>query len=251
VVPREVIYPPDQTTQQVNQQDQQEMTQSQDSAQTAALRVLGYPVLVTVASVSSGSPAAGRLAVGDLVTSVDGQSIKSQSDLITLIQAKPPGSTIVIGYARAGHTATTTITTMAGGDGKAHIGIGVSQSQPHPFTVKISLAGVGGPSAGLMFSLGIVDKVESQDLTGGLRIAGTGTIDDDGNVGPIGGIAEKMRGARDDGATVFLVPAANCADAVHNAIAGLQLVKVATLDDALRALQALSEHETPATCTAS
>jgi PDZ domain-containing protein len=99
-----------------------------------------------------------------------------------------------------------------------------------------------------MFSLGIIDKVKPEDLTGGLAVAGTGTIDDDGNVGAIGGIAQKMRGAKRDGATVFLVPADNCAEAAGNAVSGLTLVKVSTLSSALSALQTLRQHGTPTLC---
>ena len=101
-----------------------------------------------------------------------------------------------------------------------------------------------------MFTLGIIDKVKPEDLTGGLGVAGTGTIDEEGAVGPIGGIPQKMRGARRDGATVFLAPAGNCAEAVANAVPGLKLVKVGTLDDALHALDTLRAGGTPPLCAA-
>jgi PDZ domain-containing protein len=100
----------------------------------------------------------------------------------------------------------------------------------------------------MMFTLGVIDKVDPQDLTGGVRIAGTGTVDDEGNVGPIGGIPQKLRGAKRDKATVFLVPAANCAEAKANAVDGLPLIRVATVDDALAALQELREKRMPARC---
>jgi PDZ domain-containing protein len=99
-----------------------------------------------------------------------------------------------------------------------------------------------------MFTLGIIDKVKGQDLTGGEVIAGTGTIDDDGVVGPIGGVAQKLVAAKRDGAQVFLTPAANCAEAVANAVPGLPMAKVATLADALKALQAIRAHQQPALC---
>jgi Lon-like protease len=114
--------------------------------------------------------------------------------------------------------------------------------------VKFDLERIGGPSAGLMFALAIIDKVEPQDLTGGIRIAGTGTIDDEGNVGAIGGIPQKLRGAKRDGATVFLTPAANCAEAVANVVPGVPMVKVTTVDDALNALDALRNGRTPIMC---
>lgn len=251
VVPREVIYPPDQTTQQVDQENQQEFTDSQNSAVTAALRKLGFPVQVSVQSVVGGEPADGHLRANDVITSVNGQPVTSLSKLTSLIKAKPVGTALTVGYTRDGAPATTTITSDKGADGTPQIGIHVSQKQPSPYTIKFSLDDVGGPSAGLMFSLGIVDKLTPTDLTGGLTIAGTGTIDDEGTVGPIGGIAQKMRGAKRDGATVFLAPADNCPEAAANAVPGLELVKVSSIDDALAALQKLRNHQTPAGCAGS
>jgi Lon-like protease len=124
----------------------------------------------------------------------------------------------------------------------------IEHRQPAPFDVTFDLDRIGGPSAGLMFTLGVIDKVDPVDLTGGIRVAGTGTIDDEGNVGPIGGIPQKLRGAKRDGATVFLAPAANCDEAKANAVKGLPMVRVATVDDALAALQALREKRTPQLC---
>jgi PDZ domain-containing protein len=243
-----VIYPPNQTQQQVDQENQQDFKNSQTSAETAALRELGYPVQVAVQQVSAGLPADGRLKVGDVITSVDGKPVTSAQRLTQLIRAKPAGSALAVGYTRAGASGTTTLSSAKGADGNPRIGVQIQQNQPHPFKITISLNDVGGPSAGLMFSLGIVDKVKAEDLTGGLDIAGTGTIDDDGNVGAIGGIAQKMRGAKRDGATVFLVPADNCAEAASNAVPRLRLVKISTLDSALTALQTLRQHGTPTLC---
>lgn len=250
VVPREVIYPPDQTRQQVDEQNQQDFKASQSSAETAALRELGFPVRVLVQAVTAGQPADGHLQAGDMITSVDGKAVTSAAKLTSLIRAKPVGTALNIGYSRGGEPASTTITTSKAQDGSPRIGIQVEQKQPSPYQIQFSLDDVGGPSAGLMFSLGIVDKLTPADLTGGITIAGTGTIDDDGNVGAIGGIAQKMRGAKRDGATVFLSPADNCAEAVANAVPGLELVKVSTLDDALNALQTLRQHGTPTLCSA-
>src|SRR2546423_3523056 len=244
VVPREVIYPPNQTQQQVDQENAQEFKVSQNAAIVSALRELGYPVHVVVKEVTAGLPAVGRLAVGDQITSVDGQAVTSAQKLTTLIRGKPSGSTLTIGYLRGGAAGTTTITT-ADKDGGPRIGVQIDEDQPSPYHVTISLDNVGGPSAGLMFTLGIIDKVKPEDLTDGLDVAGTGTIDEEGAVGPIGGIPQKMRGARRAGATVFLAPAGNCAEAVANAVPGLKLVKVGTLDDALHALDTLRTGGTP------
>lgn len=255
VVPREVIYPPGQTEQQVNQQNEQDFKESQSSAETAALRILGYPVRVSVQQVNAGAPAQGHLQDGDVITSVDGKPVTSMQKLQELIRSKPVGSALAIGYTRGGAAGTTTIATVkAGQSGEQSktpvIGISVEQQQPNPLKITISLSDVGGPSAGLMFSLGIIDKVKPEDLTGGLRIAGTGSIDDEGNVGAIGGIPQKMVAARRDGATIFLVPASNCAEAVDNAVPGLRLVKVSTLSGALDALQTLRQGGSPPACAA-
>ncbi|HEY7174375.1 MAG TPA: PDZ domain-containing protein [Micromonosporaceae bacterium] len=249
VLPREVLIPPGESQQQINQESTDEFKESQNSAVTAALRHEGYPVIVTIAQVVAGKPAQGHLAAGDVINSVDGRQVMSAGDLATFIQAKPVGSTLKIGYTRAGKAAETAITTVAGSDGRPQIGVEVQQSQPSPIKVTIQLADVGGPSAGLMFTLGIIDKLGPTDLTGGRIIAGTGTMDDDGNVGPIGGIAQKMISAHDAGARFFLAPAANCAEAMRSPVAGLTLIKVSTLDGALTALQDVRDGQQPPVCT--
>lgn len=250
VVPRELIYPPDQTKQQVDQRNAEDFAASQTSAETAALRKLGYPVQVTVKAVTPGGPSEGVLRPGDVITSIDGKPVTSAPKLTELIRAKPVGTALTVGYTRNGQAATARITTRAENGQPPRIGVEMEPRQPHPFDLKIDLNDIGGPSAGLMFALGIVDKIEPADLTGGKIIAGTGTIDDDGNVGPIGGIAQKLIGAKNAGATAFLTPADNCAEAVQNARPGLPLVKVSTIDEALAALQTLRDGGKPALCTA-
>lgn len=247
VVPRELVYPPGQSREQVEERNAEEFTASQTSAETAALRELGYPVQVVVRAVTAGGPSVGALQVGDLLTSVDGKPVGSASGLTGLIRARPAGTRLAIGYTRAGVPGTATVTSQEQ-DGRPRIGIEVEQRQPHPFTLEIELGDIGGPSAGLMFALGIVDKLEPADLTGGKVIAGTGTIDDEGNVGPIGGIAQKLVGAKQAGAAVFLVPEANCAEAVRNAQPGLPLLRVSSLDEALTALEKLRTGAEPARC---
>jgi PDZ domain-containing protein len=247
VVPRDVVYPPGQTQQETDQENQKEFKISQSSAVVAALRELGYPVHVLVKEVPSGSPSQGRLSVGDQITTVDGAPVTSGPRLTALIRGKPAGSTLTIGYIRNGASGTTTVTT-AERDGAPRIGVNIDEDQPSPYKITISLDNVGGPSAGLMFTLAIIDKLKPEDLTGGLTVAGTGAIDEDGKVGAIGGIPQKLRGARRDGSTVFLTPAPNCAEARANAIPGLKLVKVTTVQDALIALATLRSGGAPALC---
>ncbi|HET9519312.1 MAG TPA: PDZ domain-containing protein, partial [Actinoplanes sp.] len=243
---------PDKSEKQVEEHNAQEFKVSQHSAETVALRKLGYPVKVTVTKVNDGGPAEKLLQVGDVITTVDGTAIDSAGRLTELIQAKPAGSVLTLGYTRAGATRSTKITTAASGaDEPPRIGIEIKPEQSHPFTLAIDLDEIGGPSAGLMFTLGIIDKLQPADLTGGKIIAGTGTINDEGVVGPIGGIPQKLVGARDAKAQLFLVPAANCAEALRNAVPGLPMAKVADVDDALTALRTFAAGGTPAPCTAS
>ncbi|NYT92902.1 PDZ domain-containing protein [Salinispora sp. H7-4] len=247
VVPRELVYPPGESREEVEERNAEDFEASQSSAETVALRELGFPVTVQVKTVAVDGPAAGLLRPGDVVTSVDGQPVPVAVRLTELIQAEPAGTVLEVGYTRDGTPATARITTQER-DGKPRIGIGIEQQQPHPFTLTIDLTDIGGPSAGLMFALGIIDKLTPEDLTGGQIIAGTGTIDDLGRVGPIGGIPQKLVGAKDAGATAFLVPAENCAEAVRNRQPDLPLLRVATLDDALTALEELRAGGEPTRC---
>ncbi|MFI7573516.1 PDZ domain-containing protein [Micromonospora sp. NPDC049497] len=247
VVPRELVYPPGESREQVEERNAQDFEVSQTSAETAALAELGFPVQVVVKTVAADGPASGRLRPGDVVTSVDGQPLPAASRLTEVIRGKPAGTTFTVGYTRDGAASTVRIASREQ-DGRPRIGVEIDQQQPHPFTLSIDLDDIGGPSAGLMFALGIVDKLTPADLTGGKVIAGTGTIDDSGRVGPIGGIAQKLVGAKDAGATAFLVPADNCAEAVRNPQPGLPLIRVATLDDALTALEKLRAGAEPTRC---
>jgi Lon-like protease len=248
VLPRELIYPPDQSDQEVQEENKQAFTQSQSSAETVALRELGYPVKVTVREVAGDGAAAGKLATGDVIMSVDGQNVTSVQKLQELVRAKPAGTTLNVVRDRGGASETIQITTKKADDGTPRIGVTAENRQPHPFQIKYHLENVGGPSAGLMFALGTIDAIDKADLTGGKVIAGTGTIDDEGNVGVIGGIAQKLVGAHDDGATYFLTPAGNCAEAKANAVDGLTLVKVDTLDSALDSLTKIQAGQPTPSC---
>ncbi len=154
-----------------------------------------------------------------------------------------------VGYTRLGEPGTTTITTRAA-DQRAGslLGVLIREQPSAPVDVDIRVEDVGGPSAGLMLALGILELVGDTDLTGGAAVAGTGTIDADGVVGPIGGVQLKMVAAREIGAELFLVPAGNCADALAAPQPGLPVARVATLDDALEALEDLREGRTPESC---
>ncbi|TDC82245.1 PDZ domain-containing protein [Micromonospora sp. KC606] len=247
VVPRELVYPPDESQEEVDKRNAEDFRNSQTSAETAALVELGYPVQVVVKEVAADGPSVGVLRAGDIVTTVDGAKVTTAGKLVELVRAKPAGTALRIGYTRDGVAGTATVTSREQ-DGRPRIGLVPDQRQPHPFTLKIDLNNIGGPSAGLMFALGIIDKLEPADLTGGKIVAGTGTIDDEGQVGPIGGIAQKLVGAKEAGADVFLVPAGNCAEAVRNPQPDLPLIRVGSLAEALTALETLRSGGQPARC---
>ncbi|MEU3217813.1 PDZ domain-containing protein [Streptomyces sp. NPDC006971] len=260
VVPHDTLYPDGKTEQQSTQENAEEFTQSQESAKVAALNELGIPVAsrVVVSTVVKDSPAQGRLHAGDVIRKVDGTDIKQPEDVAKLVTRHEPGEdvTFTIVPAKTAQAAekagkepedsrkVVITTAKAPGDKRAIVGIQAATDHTFPFRIDIDLADVGGPSAGLMFSLGLVDKLTPTDLTGGKFIAGTGTIDDKGEVGPIGGITMKLVGARDAGARYFLTPADNCKAAASDTPGGLTLVKVKTLDDARKSLEKIRTGDT-------
>jgi Lon-like protease len=196
---------------------------------------------VAVSSVTGDSLRANELKPEDIVDSVDGTAVDTPEKLLELAKTARVATVVVT---RAGKQVT--VSQEFGPTVKVE----PKYVQPHPFELKISVADVGGPSAGLMLALGIVDKLRPEDLTGGKIIAGTGAIDEAGNVGEIGGVPQKLIAAKRDGATIFLTPGGDCDIAVHNAVEGLTLVKVETLKDALTALEAVRAGQQPELCQA-
>jgi len=252
VLPSEVYYPAGRTTDEAREEDTARMVESQSSAKAAALRALdiAVPATVTVGRVAADAPAKGVLEPGDVVLDIGETEVATSRQLRAAIQAQPGGQPVPVTFLRDGEELTRSVPTEVGEDGRTVVGIFPTDSYDFPFTIDIGIEGVGGPSAGLLFALGIVDKLTPGELTGGAFIAGTGTIDGEGVVGRIGGIEQKVVAAGEAGATVFLVPAGNCAAAVGAAPEGLQLVRVDTLDTALDALNKLREGDLAVpTCT--
>ncbi|MBO0816312.1 MAG: PDZ domain-containing protein [Actinobacteria bacterium] len=249
VVPQEELFGTNQTQQEVVRQDTQAMVSSQQLAQAAALCQLGikFDTVDTVNRVKAGLPAAGVLHEGDVITAVDGKAVTCKTPAGTLIKARAPGAPVVLTVDRKGATHEFRLKT-ANSDGNAVVGVDVLESYRFPFQVKISVGDIGGPSAGLMFALGIIDKLTPGKLTGGRFIAGTGEIAANGAVGPIGGIQQKMAGARAAGATVFLTPAGNCPDTAGAVPQGLRLIKVSTLGGAVHDLNALAAGGSVPSC---
>lgn len=246
VVPRDLIYPPDQSVKQVDTANQEQMAQSRQEAVTAALSELNL-LRVVVKSATPGGPAVGKLLPGDRIVGVDGALVTSALSLRALIATRSPGEAVVIGYLRNGKPHRVKLVTQPAADDakRPMIGVSLSEQEIPGLNVKIvGLDDVGGPSAGLMFALGIIDRLTPGDLTGGKVIAGTGTIDGGGVVGPIGGITLKMIAARRSGAAWFLTPAANCAEAKGDVPVGLRLVKITTLAAARTDLERLAKGNT-------
>ncbi|MEU1470653.1 PDZ domain-containing protein [Streptomyces sp. NPDC005761] len=253
VVPHDTLYPDGKTEEQSTQENAEEFSQSQESAKVAALTELGIPVSsrVVVSTVLKDSPSQGRLHAGDVIKAVDGTAVEQPDDVAKLVTRHEPGQDVTFtiipaktaaaaekaGKEPVGSEKITITTEKAPKENRAIVGIQAGTDHTFPFEIDIKLADVGGPSAGLMFSLGIVDKLTPGQLTGGKFIAGTGTIDDKGKVGPIGGINMKLVGARNAGARYFLTPGENCESAASDTPDGLTLVKVKTIDDAKESLE--------------
>jgi PDZ domain-containing protein len=242
LAPREEYFPPGQTQQQTDQQNVAEFQQSQSNAEVAALRYLKYPVEVLAQSVVANSPADKKIAPGDRLISVNGKSAGSVEDVTNALTDTRPDQVVSVTVQTGNQPQRTLQIKLAGKSDRSYgfLGIGAGAEAVVPFKVNISLDNIGGPSAGLMFALAIVDKLTPGGVNGGLAVAGTGEIDDLGNVGEIGGIPFKLVAAREAGATVFLTPSANCAEAQAHVPAGLRLVRVTTLNSAIQELTDLT-----------
>jgi len=243
VVPKEALYPPDVSREEMDATAQQQMSRSQHDATIMALDQLGIdvPVQVSVAGVDLESGAYGLLEEGDRIEAVatpqDGRiAIEIYPDLASTLANTPPGTTVSVYFERDGETREVSFDTLDDGYGGSMLGIFLDPEFDMPFDVDIELEKVGGPSAGTMFALGIMDLLTPEPLVGDHVVAGTGTINLNGRIGPIGGIKQKMFGAHRDGAEFFLAPAENCSEVRGNVPRGLHVVRVDTLDDAVEAV---------------
>ncbi|WP_246036692.1 YlbL family protein [Cellulomonas telluris] len=254
VRPVEEVFPPDATQEEIDESNTELMVSSQENATVAALTELGYevPATLVVAGTVEGTQAEGLLEEGDVLTAMDGEALPDYQTLVARLQDVTPGDAVTLAVTRHGQPLEVEVTTGEREDGGAQIGVYVDPSFELPVDVTISIDGIGGPSAGTMFALGIVDVLTPEDEADGEVIAGTGTIDVTGEVGPIGGIRQKLAGARRDGAAWFLAPAGNCGEVVGHVPDGLRVVRVATLHDAREAMTAIGAREADdlPTCTA-
>ena len=245
VVPVELLYPKDRTTEDVRSESSAMMEVSQQDAIAAALTQLGYqtPRQVYIAEVVANAAASGKLVAADFVLSLNGEAINDLEQLKSIVTSWDESEPLEIVVDRNGREVTELISPVKDAEGNYRLGILVGYKYDFPVEIKLQLGDVGGPSGGMMFALGIIDRLTPGDLTGGIHVAGTGTITQAGEVGPIGGVVQKLYGAKRSGATVFLAPAANCDEIVGNVPSGLRVVKIETLQDALTALEKLSANE--------
>lgn len=250
LVPRAEVYPPGVSREKIDESNQLEFENSESNAEVAALRQLNLPTTVLVGNVADGAPVQDVLLPGDEFISINGAPITTPPDVVAAVSAQPPGSELTVVVRRGSNEQTIPVTLGARPDdpAKGYFGLTPTQGARPPMDVTFNLADIGGPSAGLMFSLALIDKLTPGELDGGEFIAGTGTIDDDGTVGPIGGIQYKIMAASEAGAQTFLVPADNCNEARQRIPEGLRLVRVDNLDGATRALTDIQAGRPAPTC---
>jgi PDZ domain-containing protein len=238
VLPVDDVFPPGTTEKQEEEQNQADMVNSQESATAAALNELGidFTTVISVAGTTPKSPAAKAFEKEDVILAVNDVPVSSFDDLREEVQKVDPGDEVTVTVRRDGKSQDVTVDTVKGEDGSTRLGVVVESSFDFPFDVDIKIDNVGGPSAGTMFALGIVDSLTPGTMTGGKQIAGTGTIDPDGTVGPIGGIVQKVNGARGEGADYFLVPQDNCEEVRGHVPDGLTTVRISNLHEARTAV---------------
>jgi PDZ domain-containing protein len=247
VVPIDSIYPVGVTVEQSSEESRIQMEVSQQEAIAAALAHLDYDFdsTLTVEGFLDGSPAEGTIEVGDQVVSLNGETFNYVSQMRAALAKNgidKPATVVVI---RDGKELTLEVTPVLSEEETPApvIGILMSSEYKFPFDVTIQLENVGGPSAGQMFALGIIDKLTKGELNGGQKVAGTGTITGEGQIGAIGGIRQKMYGALGAGATYFLAPASNCNEVTGHIPDGLTVLSVETLDDSLAALDGIASGD--------
>lgn len=248
VAPVELFYPAGTSSEDAREDNAADFTSSQSAAIGASLGYLDIPVTseVSVARVLAAGPSAGKLQVSDIIRSVNGTEVTTPADLPPVIQALSPGSTATFTISRAGEKENVNVVLGASprDPSLGYAGISGSAEFTGPFPIAFGLKDVGGSSAGLMFSLGIIDKLTPEEISGGQLVAGTGTITPDGEIGPIGGLQQKLFAARDKGTAIFLAPAGNCKTVLESTPPELNVVKVETLAQAVDTLERWRSSET-------
>ena len=234
ITPLDAIFPPGQTYKQAEVESAAMMERSQQDAIAVALKKLGYkvPFEVYVSEVVKNAPASGILRATDFIKTANQKPIHSVAELRAVLN-EAAGAEVAIQIERAGKLQTVKVKPTKNESGDYRIGVLAGIKYDFPIQVDLKLSDVGGPSGGMIFALGIYDVLTPGYLVGGEKLAGTGTIDANGNIGPIGGIRQKLYGAKNAGAKYFLAPAENCAEVLGHIPSGIQVFKVSTFDEAL------------------
>lgn len=259
VVPRESVYPEGETEEENTARNVEAFSTSQSYAIAAAMDYLDQPIKeqVIVTSVGLDTPAQDKLRAGDEILTVDGVQMTTPEQVVEAVRSKPIGTDLNFSVMRGGTKLEVVVTSGTRPDDPEteqneatipYIGIGIDINYSAEFEIKFGVTGVGGPSAGTLFAIGIIDKLTPGALTQGKIIAGTGTIDPDGNVGEIGGIRQKLIGARDAGAVLFLAPAGNCDEVIGHIPDGLTVAAIETLEDAMDEIEAFNAGATVTPC---
>ncbi|MDO4928935.1 MAG: PDZ domain-containing protein [Corynebacterium sp.] len=248
IIPREHLYPANYSEEDIQHANEQAFSQSEANATSAALNYLKMPIYSQVETVQDEGAAADILEPGDVIVKFEGEDISSPAQLSEAVSEQKPGAEVSLTYVRDDAEHTTTLT-LGDDDGQARIGISLSATPAEGVTVEYRLKDVGGPSAGMIFSLALIDKLSEGELTGGRDVAGTGTISEDGTVGPIGGIAHKITAAKEQDTELFLAPAGNCAEAISVDAGDMVIAKVETLEDAIAAMDDFAAGKDVPTCS--
>ena len=259
VLPRESVYPEDETEEENTARNVEAFSTSQSYAIAAALDYLEQPISeqVIITSVGPDTPAENKLRAGDEILTVDGVQMTTPEQVVDAVRSRPIGTDLNFSVLRSNSKLDVVVTSGTRSDDPAteqdeatipYVGIGIDVNYSAEFEIEFGVTGVGGPSAGTMFAIAIIDKLTPGALTQGKIIAGTGTIDPDGNVGKIGGIQQKLIGARDAGAVLFLAPRGNCDEVIGHIPAGLTVAAIETLADAMDEIEAFNSGAQVTTC---
>src|SRR5690625_238304 len=255
VMPEELLFPADRTPEEVSERQSVQMNDSQTEATAAALNQLDrdFEAVPVIAEAVEGMPAEGQVEPEDIVLEVDGEAVPVQSQqgesaavgssaVVEMVGDREPGDMVTLLLERDGEEVEVEFETEEGEDGSAAVGVLIADDMDFPFDVDISVGQIGGPSAGMMFTLGIMDRLSEESITGGADIAGSGTITAEGEVGGVSGIPQKMVSAQNDGADYFFVASDSCSQVAQSAAHGeLDVVAVDTLDEAVDALETIRD----------
>lgn len=263
IVPVEQVIPSDSTPEEVARRNAAAFAASESNATVAAMGHLERPLETTVYEIAEDAPASGTLRDNDVITAVGDTEVTLPADVADAVAEYAPGESVELTVRRGQEEITEEVTLGefpaeqesddaaedAGESDRAYLGVTMVAQPAGDVKVRYNLKDIGGPSAGLMFSLAVVDKLSPGELSGGNFVAGTGTISADGVVGPIGGITHKIAAAQHAGADLFLVPSGNCSEAVSRSYDGdIDLLSVDSLDDAVTALEDYGDGGDPDTC---